>query len=574
MEMNKLKEKILLALLPFWSPLIPPMGISCLKSYLQDRGYRVKTLDLNIEEEFKDIYNRYFAVLKASVPDRKQGNFYSIGQDVLHNHLMASFNLRKTKNNDPGQNMYLDLVGVLIDKTFYCQVETAKIIQLNQIIQEFYTRLRSYMIKALDEEKPDVLGLSVCSGTLPASLFTFKLAKEKFPSVKTVMGGGIFCDQFALGTPDFETLMEETGEFIDHFVVGEGEILFLKLLQSGPDNTRRVYTIEDIKGEYLDLSSAAVPDFRDYELQHYPYLSAYASRSCPHQCKFCSDTVMWGKYRKKSAQQVVREMTRLYEEFGYQLFMMSDLLLNPVVTDLAQELIDSDESFYWDGCLRAEKPVCNKENTLLWRQGGFYQARIGCESGSPRMLELMGKKITIEQIKKAISSLAFAGIQITSYWVLGYPGETEEDFRMTLDLIEELREDIYEAECRPFYYYLTGQVNSETWAKQSKSIPLYPEKFKRMLSFQTYILDEEPCREVTYQRVNRFVEHCNKLEIPNPYTMKDIYEADERWKKLHKNAVPSLLDLKNKDRYIDECKKIQQISLVDTTLQDEGDFGF
>lgn len=574
MEMNKQKEKILLALLPFWSPLIPPMGISCLKSFLRDKGYRLKTLDLNIEEEFKDIYNRYFAVLKTSVPGNRQGNFYSIGQDVLHNHLMASLNHNKLKKSDLQQDTYLELVEVLIDKTFYCPVEKTEILKLNQIITEFYSRLESYMIATLEKERPDVLGLSVCSGTLPASLFTFKLAKEKFPAIKTVMGGGIFCDQFAVGTPDFETLLQETEDFIDYFVVGEGELLFLKLLQAGPGNTRRVYSLEDIKGEYLDLSSVDIPDFRDYELHHYPYLSAYASRSCPHQCKFCSDTVMWGRYRKKSARQIVREMTGLYDEFGYQLFMMSDLLLNPVVTGLAKELITSAQSFYWDGCLRAEKPVCNKENTLLWRRGGFYRARIGCESGSPRMLELMGKKITVEQIKEAIASLAFAGIQITTYWVLGYPGETEEDFRMTLDLIEELREDIYEAECRPFYYYLTGQVNSETWAKQSKSIPLYPEKFKSLLSFRTYILDEEPCREVTYQRVNRFVEHCNKLEIPNPYTMKDIDEADERWKKLHNNAVPSLLDLKNKDFYIDECKKIQQVSLVDTTLRDEGDFGF
>ena len=52
--------KILLGLLPFWTPLIPPLGISCLKSYLQKRGYQIKTIDVNIEEPFADIYHNYF----------------------------------------------------------------------------------------------------------------------------------------------------------------------------------------------------------------------------------------------------------------------------------------------------------------------------------------------------------------------------------------------------------------------------------------------------------------------------------------------------------------------------------
>ncbi|MCU0289446.1 MAG: hypothetical protein MUF15_23995 [Acidobacteria bacterium] len=50
-------EKILLVLMPYWPPLIPPLGIACLKSLLQEHGYSVKTVDANINESFRNIYN-------------------------------------------------------------------------------------------------------------------------------------------------------------------------------------------------------------------------------------------------------------------------------------------------------------------------------------------------------------------------------------------------------------------------------------------------------------------------------------------------------------------------------------
>jgi radical SAM superfamily enzyme YgiQ (UPF0313 family) len=188
----------------------------------------------------------------------------------------------------------------------------------------------------------------------------------------------------------------------------------------------------------------------------------------------------------------------------------------------------------------------------------------------------MGKKVTVEQIKQGVASLAFAGIQTTTLWIVGHPGETEEDFLQTLELIEDLKDDIYEAECRPFYYYLTGQVASNQWQAENRSIPLYPPEAEKILLFQTWILDCLPSREETYKRVSRFVEHCSNLGIPNIYSLHDTYKADERWKKLHKNAVPSLLEFKKKDIYIDECKRLQETYLIkDThTLLDDGNFNF
>jgi radical SAM superfamily enzyme YgiQ (UPF0313 family) len=121
---------------------------------------------------------------------------------------------------------------------------------------------------------------------------------------------------------------------------------------------------------------------------------------------------------------------------------MSDSLLDPIVTDLANELVNSDTAMYWDGYIRADQAASDEDKVFLWRRGGLYRARLGIESGSPHVLELMNKKITPVQIRTALTNLARVGIKTSTYWVIGFPGETEEDFQQTLDILEELKEEI------------------------------------------------------------------------------------------------------------------------------------
>lgn len=563
------ENKILLALLPFWMPLIPPMGISCLKNFLQPHGYRVKTVDANVEVEFKQIYDNYFNLLEKCIPENKKGNFYNLGSDVLQNHITAHLHY-----DSPEEKEYIELAKILIKENYFHTLEDFQVIQLNQIITDFYSRFETYLLNLLEEEKPGVFGLSVYKGTLGPSLFAFKTAKKKFPHIKTVMGGGIFSDHMALDSPNFRFFLKRT-PYIDHIIVGEGEVLFLKWLKNEFDENKRLYTLADIKGDLLEISSAGIPDFSDFNQDHYSFLASYASRSCPYQCGFCAETVMWGKYRKKSAIQVVKELEQLYNTYGSQLFLMSDSLLNPIIDDLARAMLSMKLALYWDGHLRVDEGACDPGTAFFWRRGGFYRARLGVESGSQRVLDMMDKKITPTQIKKTLSSLASAGIKTTTFWVVGYPGETEADFQETLQLIEATRDNIYEAECNPFRYYWSGQVNSAKWMNENKPVLLYPESARDALILQTWIMDNvTPSREEIYSRVSRFVRHCDRLGIPNPYSWQDIYQADERWKKLQPNAVPSLMEFKEKGSYIDECKVIEKLVRVENIRESGGDFDF
>lgn len=558
------KGKVLLMLLPFWTPLMPPMGISRLKTYLRKYGYKVVTTDANMQPELWDIHNMYFNLLKGIIPVEKQGNFFNIGYNVLRNHMMAWLNCEH-------DGIYFKLLETIISKHYYYNLHDEQLIKIDEIIDLFYSRLKYYILNMINEQKPSVLGLSIYSGNLASSLFVFKLVKDNYTNIKTVMGGGIFSDQLPIGSPDLDFFISKT-PYIDKILIGQGEKLLLDFLRGNLPEQKKIITLHDIGIEPLELELMDVPDYSDFNTRSYIYIGGTASSSCPYQCSFCNVKEFWGKYKKRNPKDTVAEMIKIYNTYEKQLFFMTDALLNPIIDELTNELLKIDISLYWDGYLRVSDAVCNMDNTFKWRCGGFYRARIGIESGSKHVLDLMGKDITIEQIKAAVSSLAYAGIKTTAYIVIGHPGETKDDFQKTMDLVEELKDDLWEVECNPFGYYYTGQSSSEQWAERRKL--LYGENTRDALISQTWILDSEPSREETYNRIFKFTEHCKKLNIPNPYTINEIYAADERWKKLHRNAVPSVVEFENKSIHINENKSVKKPLLAVHCIKNDKDFDF
>ncbi len=557
--------RVLLAVTPFWDPLIPPQGIASIKAFLQKKGFQVKTVDTNIESQFMNRYNEYFDYIKSIVPEEKHGNFFSIGHFVLQNQMSAHF-------NHTDETRYLELVKILVYKTFYTDIDDSQAFKLMAIIQDLYERLEIYFRDLLSEYKPDVLGLTVNTGTFPASLFVFETAKKYFPHIKTIMGGNIFADQMAPGSPNFEFLLEKTRSTIDKIMIGQGELLLYKYLTGGFPEEQRVYTRQDLKGEALTFADLELPDLSDYNVPAYAYLGATGSASCQYQCSFCNSVKFYGEFRVKDIHQTVSEITRLHKEHENQLFFMTDSMLNPIVDTLSAQVVEKELPIYYDAYFRIDEASADIDRTLAWRRGGFYRSRIGVESGSQRMLELIEKQVDVEQIKAAVHGLAYAGIKTTTYWVVGLPGETEEDFLQTLALLEDLRNDIWQAEVAQFDYYYAGQSKSEEWA--DKRMLLYPPWAKDMVISQSWILNCPPSREETYQRIFRFANHCKKLGIPNPYSLPEINDADERWRRLHPNAVPAVLEFKKHKIPFSERDKVKKRLTVKTTTAEQDNFGF
>jgi len=303
----------------------------------------------------------------------------------------------------------------------------------------------------------------------------------------------------------------------------------------------------------------------------YHYSGAQGSSSCPNQCSFCNVASFYGKYKRKDVRLLADEMIFIYNKYKGQLFYMLDALVNDFITELSLEFIKRNISIYWDGYLRVDKNI-TEEMAHLWRRGGFYRARMGIESGSQNILNLMEKGITIEQTKNSLSNLASAGIKTTAYIVIGHPGETDEDFQQTLEFLAEMKNDIWEAECNPFTYLYSGQSKADSWS--DKRILLYPEWAKELLICQTWIVNDLPSREVLFERIFKFVEFCNKIGVSTPWSMQSVNKSDERWKRLHKNSVPSLLELIKRTEYIEENKFTKERMRAETACQDEEDFEF
>jgi radical SAM superfamily enzyme YgiQ (UPF0313 family) len=562
------QERILLMTLPFLTPLIPPMGISCLKSFLQKNGYYVKTIDVMAEMPIRELCYLYFDTLEGHIPDVKRGHYFNVALDVLFNHFMAHF-------NHTDENKYIELVRLLVYRNFYVSIDNREVQKLNEIVAEFYIKLEGYLIRQIGKEKPGILGLSVYKGTLASSLFAARLVKLRWPEIKILMGGTIFSQELFPLTPNFNSFLERA-PYIDKIFIGESEQLLLQYLRGRLSGDKKVYTLEDIKNELVNLDSLEIPDFSDFDLSSYPLLPAYTSRGCIYQCSFCAETVFWKRYNRKSVEKVADELDRLSQEYRKNIFLLTDCLINPLVTDLSSELIKRRLKIYWDVYIKVDKHTCDAEYTTLWRRGGFYRARLGIETASQRLLNIIDKRITIEQIKLSLKSLASAGIKTTTYWIAGHPGETEEDFQQTLDLLEEMQDYIFEAECDPFRFFYKGQVNTNTNIWNNKSL-LYPEDDTNMLLTQTYVLNEKPSRKLIYERECRFKEYCKKLGIPNPYSIAEIREADKRWSILHKTAVPPLLELAQnyKDTYISkEKKQIHLLQASENPAEDDVDFNF
>jgi radical SAM superfamily enzyme YgiQ (UPF0313 family) len=562
------RKKILLTILPYWAPVLPPVGLCRLKAFLQNYEYEVKIVDLIVKNETLEFYYGYFDVLRKFIPEEKRGNFKNIGHDVMQEHMIAHMNYKD-------ETEYIELVKLLIYKSYYVEVSDACARELNEIICKYYKVLEEYFLFLLAFEEPDIVGATVYKHTLSSTLYVLKLVKEKYPHIKTVIGGGLFADTHVVGTPNFERLLEVTEDYVDKIIIGEGELLFLKYLRGELPDSKRVYTREDINGEFLDLKDARPPDFSDLNIRKYSHLPGTASFSCPYKCSFCNEVRFRGKYRKRNVKDAVDEMLTLYKAVelnnvnsGHQLFFMTDSLLNPVITELANELIMREASLYYDGYYKVDNASADINNTMLWRKSGLYRVRLGVESGSQEMLDLMQKGITVSQIRNTVTSFALAGIKTTTYWVIGHPGETEAHFQMTLDLVEELKNSIYQAECNPFLYWYSSQNSEDKW--KDKRMLLYPEKARDMLIFDTWTLNIEPLREVAYERMHRFVEHCKSLGIPNPYSFKEIFDADRRWKKLQKFAVPSLDEFSADGNHIRD--NLNKRVLTKKTRSDDCDF--
>jgi hypothetical protein len=515
---NGIRGKVLLVKPPYFSPWTPPLGIAILKSFLEERGYAVRCYDFNADSDLWGMHHKYFNVLQT-LEDVSINDGYSKLWWILNAHMLAAANGARAADCARVLASVVPLQGV--------RIEDSIIKALLPLVEGFYRRLKE-LTDQFDVSDFSFVGASTYTTSLGPSLFFLKQVKQRHPGIKTVMGGGVFADDLALGSENLDTLVREY-DFVDHFILGEGELLFQKLLEGELAN-KRVISIADLQSATLPMQEVPIPDFSDIDTANYFHLTIEGARSCPFQCSFCSETIQWGEYRKRPMTMFADQVIELARRHNNNSFFLGDSLMNPYINQFAGQLIERKADILYDGYLRADRPVANRDFVKMWADSGCYRVRLGIESASARVLESMDKMTTPAVISEALKALANAGIRTTTYWITGFPGETEDDFQETCEFIREHHRYIYELEAHAYYYYPYGQIGSSLY----QCFSIYPEEVTDIIKFKVWeVIGANPPRVERFNRLRRVSELASNLGLPNIYTMAERFAAEERWHRLY-----------------------------------------
>ncbi|MGZ4869484.1 MAG: B12-binding domain-containing radical SAM protein [Halobacteriota archaeon] len=156
------------------------------------------------------------------------------------------------------------------------------------------------------------------------------------------------------------------------------------------------------------------------------------TRGCPFRCEFCSNAVFGVSYRERSAANVVDEIG-LTLSLGYDYIHFADDVFTfnkERLLEICAEIKRRGLSFKWE-CLGRVDSI-TPELASAMKTAGCSRVFFGIESGNDEVLRLMNKRITVEQARTAVTAAREAGLNVGAFFIVCYPGETNETVLDTL----------------------------------------------------------------------------------------------------------------------------------------------
>ena len=231
----------------------------------------------------------------------------------------------------------------------------------------------------------------------------------------------------------------------------------------------------------------------------------------------------------------MNQMDQLVSKYKRSSFYICDSLSNHIVGPLTKLIAENNRGYLLDCYLRADRICTDEKRTEQWRNGGLFRARLGMESASQRILDDMVKKTTPEKMSKSLKALSKHGILTTTLWIVGYSGETDQEFNSTISFIEENRDYIFQSDPWVFQYHPVGLSGSKELKKKGDKFR-YSDEMNNILALSPYELDDNIGPAEKFDRLVRFTTKMDELNIPNPYTLPEMYSAIKRFSDLHKDS--------------------------------------
>jgi len=295
-------------------------------------------------------------------------------------------------------------------------------------------------------EGSQVIGFSLFKRNAHFTLSLARRIREKFPDKRIVMGGPqtIFLDNMDMLSKDYT------------WVIGEGELPFLKIARG---DKARVFRFEEID----NLDSLPFLDFDNFNLKSYqPVLPLFSSRGCRFKCAFCSENLLYRKFRQHSPKYIIEMIKTLKAKYDISTFVFCDSMINSDTAwldELCERLLNEKINIKWEAQIRI---AANFPQTLgvKMKKSGCYNLFIGLESGSNRILNLMKKGFDSETAATFFDHLKAADLHFEISLIFGYPEENEADFQETISFISKNKHLIPKvAQVNPFVDYLNAFPN-------------------------------------------------------------------------------------------------------------------
>ena len=243
-------------------------------------------------------------------------------------------------------------------------------------------------------------------------------------------------------------------ELIDVFVIGEGEETLKEVMEAlkgrreenkvrGAIFVKETGYVYEPRPPVMDLDTIPWPDFSGIDLNMYKcrVLPLFTSRGCISNCSFCNDSPLSKPYRFRSAENIFDEIKYHVESNKINHFAFKDLLCNgnmPQLSSLCDLIINSGQKISWNSqAIPRKEMTCDFLRKL--KKSGCEALIYGVESFSDNVLRQMRKIFTKETAEKVLKDTHKAGINAQINIIVGFPGETEDDFKETCEAIKRTR---------------------------------------------------------------------------------------------------------------------------------------
>ena len=300
--------------------------------------------------------------------------------------------------------------------------------------------------------EPNIIGITSMTSTSQSALEAARILKESCPEALSVLGGPhvTFADTSTLSEcPEVDVVVRREGEetLLDlaRCVTKEkslDEVSGITFQKNGkiiqmPDRP----LIQNLD----ELPFPALEHFKldDYKILGKMILPIITSRGCPYGCSFCVSSRMVGNtLRARSPKNVVDELEWLKTEHGAEAFVIYDDMLTfdkKRILQICEDIKKRKIGLPWDCTTRVDQ--VSKELLIKIKEAYCQEVFFGVESGCQLILDKVHKRTTIEQNEKAIRWTKEVGLFVAISVIIGYPGETRETVKQTLDFVHRVKPD-------------------------------------------------------------------------------------------------------------------------------------